>query len=180
MKNVRKIRNFSSQYWRLQNTLSVERILWNSIKAVWPLPLLGCSWRGMSLVRVLYLIHWLKAVCSMLNRYSISHCHCCIQWLHFCWSILWNQNHYVIILHSRPNQLLFLCPSQKGKSEGVFLVPYSIWNSRTLLGWSLSPSVCQSVSMSVPPLLSQHGVNTVLTRCWHWCWHGVNTVLTRC
>ena len=36
----------------------------------------------------------------------------------------------------------------------TFLVPYSIWNSRSLVGWSVSMSVCMS------PPLSQHSVDT--------------------
>ena len=46
-------------------------------------------------------------------------------------------------------------------SEG-FLVPYSIWNSRSLVGWSVSPSVRPYVC---PPWCRHHwliGVDTVL------------------
>ena len=42
----------------------------------------------------------------------------------------------------------------------IFLVPYSIWNSRSLVAWSLSPSVCMYVCLSPPSCPS-----TVLTRC---------------
>ena len=38
-------------------------------------------------------------------------------------------------------------PWQVHLTEGkYFLVPYSIWNSRSLVGWSVRPSVCMYVS----------------------------------
>ena len=64
-----------------------------------------------------------------------------------------------------------------------FLVPYSIWNSRSLVGWSVSPSVRQYVCMSPPwcrhlPLRCRHRcrhphwVSTPsLCRCRHQCQH---------
>ena len=50
----------------------------------------------------------------------------------------------------------------------AFLVPYSIWNSRTLLGWSVCPSVCMYVSQSVcPPPQCRHLVDTQSTPSRH-------------
>ena len=70
-----------------------------------------------------------------------------------------------------------------GKSidlSNIFLVPYSIWNSRSLVGWSVSPSV----RPSIPPWCRHlplrcrhrcrhpHWVSTPsLCRCRHQCQH---------
>ena len=48
------------------------------------------------------------------------------------------------------------------KFDMCFLVPYSIWNSRTLVAWS----VCPSVRMSVPPQC-RHLVDTLSTPSRH-------------
>ena len=64
MKNVIKIRNIFSKYWRLQNAISVESILQYQYKSLVTTVQTGCSgYSGMSLVSLIYLIHCLKAVC---------------------------------------------------------------------------------------------------------------------